>query len=113
ANLARQTYIFQLAPNTSPAEVQRIAREVAGIGGGRPMHLYTTLMRGFSAQTSSAGLVRIRDEFPQILRIYRSNIFSISAKPPGAPGGGGSGDSTGGGEIIPWGVARVLPKNGN
>src|SRR5436190_20810737 len=53
ANLARQTYIFQLAPNTSPAEVQRISREVAGIGGGRPMHLYTTLMRGLSAQTSS------------------------------------------------------------
>jgi hypothetical protein len=128
-DLARQTYIFQLAPNTSPAELQRIAREAASIGGGRPMHIYTTVMRGFSAHVSDAGLVRIREGFPEILRIYRSNIFSISEKPPSTPGGGGSGDSTGGsrnlrsssknstasagGEIIPWGVARVLPKQGN
>jgi hypothetical protein len=112
-NLARQAYIFQLAPNTSPAELQRIAREVASIGGGRPMHVYTTVMRGFSAQVPDAGLARIRDEFPQILRIYRSNIFSISGKARATPGGGGSVVSTSGGEIIPWGVARVLPKEGN
>lgn len=111
-NLARQTYIFQLAPDTSPAEVQRIAREAAGIGGGRLVHIYTAVMRGFSVRVSDAQLVQIREAFPEILRIHRSNIFSISGKPPGTPGGGG-GDSSSGGEIIPWGVARVLPKAGN
>lgn len=117
-NLARQTYIFQLAPDTSPAEVRRIAREAAGIGGGRPAHIYTAVMRGFSARVSDADLVEIQEEFPEISGIQRSNIFTISkGKPPGTPGGGGSGggggDDTSGGETIPWGVARVLPKDGN
>ncbi len=110
-NLAHQTYIFQLEPDTSPAEVQRIAREAAGIGGGRPTHIYTAVMRGFSAQVSDADLVEIQEQFPQIVGIQRSNIFTISVgKPPSTPGGGGGGDTSTAGETIPWGVARVLPK---
>jgi hypothetical protein len=114
-NLVRQTYIFQLAPDTSPAEVRRIARGAAGIGGGRPEHVYTAVMRGFSARVSDADLAEIEEEFPEIVGIQRSNIFTISkGKPPGTPGGGGDsgGDGeTSGGETIPWGVARVLPEN--
>ena len=101
-NLARQTYIFQLAPDTSPAEIQRIARGAAGIGGGRPEHVYTAVMRGFSARVSDADLVEIQEEYPEIVGIQRSNIFTISkGKPPGTPGGGGGGgggDDTSGGE---------------
>ena len=113
-NLARQTYIFQLSSDASPSEVQRIAREAAGIGGGRPTHIYTAVMRGFSAQVSDADLIEIEDQFPEIVSVQRSNIFTISkGKPPSTPGsgGGGSGDTTSGGEIVPWGVARVLPEN--
>jgi hypothetical protein len=117
-NQARQTYIFQLEPGTSPAEVRRVAREAAGIGGGRPEHVYTAVMRGFSARVSDADLVEIQEEFPEIVGIQRSNIFTISAgKPPGTPGGGGGGGgeegATSGGDTIPWGVARVLPKDNN
>jgi hypothetical protein len=114
-NLARQTYIFQLSPDTSPAEVRRIAREAAGIGGGRPDHVYTAVMRGFSARMSDVDLLEIQEEFPEIVGIQRSNIFTISkGKPPGTPGGGGGGGdegATSGGDTIPWGVARVLPKD--
>jgi hypothetical protein len=116
-NLARQTYIFQLSSDTSPAEVRRIAREAAGIGGGRPDHVYTAVMRGFSARMSDVDLLEIQEEFPEIVGIQRSNIFTISkGKPPGTPGGGGGGGGgdegvTSGGDTIPWGVARVLPKD--
>jgi len=115
-NLARETYIFQLELDTSPSEVRRIAREAAGIGGGRPAHIYTTVMRGFSARVSDVDLIEIQEEFPEIIAIQRSNIFSISAKPPGTPGngpgnGGGDEDTSSGGETIPWGIARVLPEN--
>lgn len=113
-NLARQTYIFQLESDTSPAEVQRIAREAAGIGGGRPEHVYTAVMRGFSARVSDADLVEIQEEFPEIVGIHRSNIFTITkGKPPGTPGssGGGEEPATSGGDTIPWGIAKVLPRN--
>ncbi len=98
-NLARSTYIFQLAPNTSPAEVQRIARAAAGIGGGRPEHVYTAVMRGFSARVSDSDLVEIQEEYPEIVGIQRSNVFTIAkGKPPNTPGGGkGSGNETSGG----------------
>jgi hypothetical protein len=112
--LARQTYIFQLESDTSPAEVRRIAREAAGIGGGRPAHVYTAVMRGFSARVSDADLVEIQEEFPEIVGIHRSNIFTITkGKPPGTPGGGGGGEeeATSGGDTVPWGVKRVLPWN--
>jgi len=110
-SLARQTYIFELAPDTSPTEVRRIARGAAGIGGGRPEHVYMAVMRGFSARVSDTDLLEIQEEFPEIVGIQRSNIFTISkGKPPGTPGGGGE---TSGGKTIPWGVARVLPKDGD
>lgn len=113
-NQARQTYIFQLGPDTSPAEVQRIARAVAGVGGGRPDHVYTAVMRGFSARLSDAALAEIEEEFTEIVGIQRSNIFTISKKPLGSPGKGpGSGEDgaeSGGSDTIPWGIARVLPE---
>jgi len=115
-NQARQTYIFQLAPDASPAEVKRVAREVAQASGSPPGHVYKAL-RGFSATVTDVELLEIQEEFPELVGIQRSNIFSIDEKSRddriNARGNGRgnrkNSQSTNSGDTIPWGVARVVP----
>jgi hypothetical protein len=113
---ARQIYIFRLDPDTSAAEVRQLSNDAVRVGGGQPRFTFDTYFKGFSIQVSDAGLARIQEKLPELGAFHRAGIYGIAQGKPDNPGGGGGGGGKpgngggeeDGGELIPWGVERMV-----
>jgi hypothetical protein len=114
---ARQIYIFRLDPDTSAAEVRQLSNDAVRVGGGQPRFTFDTYFKGFSIQVSDAGLARIQEKLPELGAFHRAGIYGIAQGRPDNPGGGGGGKpgngggEEDGGELIPWGVERMVGLN--
>lgn len=110
----RNIYIFTLDPSTSTAEVNQLSSAAARVGGGQPRFKFYSYFKGFSIEVSDGGLARIQEELPELGTFQRASIYSIAQGKPQNPGGGGGkpggggGGSTDGGQLIPWGIERVV-----
>lgn len=105
------SYICVFKPSmVSKGAVKARAEQAANAQGGKVKHLYTTAIRGFSANISAQGAAQMKAKNPHIAYCEQDQVAHANPKPdkPGKPGGG---DGGGGGgttsQDTPWGIARV------
>lgn len=111
----QDSFIFVFGPSVSPAEADFQARSLVIAAGGRLRHVYSTAIRGFSANMSPVAAASLFERNPNIAYYEHDGLVTLvdknetgSAKKPSNPGGGnGGGGSTPELQVVPWGIDRV------
>lgn len=102
------SYICVFKPSmVSKGAVKARAEQAANAQGGKVKHLYTTAIRGFSANISAQGAAQMKARNPHIAYCEQDQVASISKGKPTNPGGGGGDDGGTASQETPWGIARV------
>lgn len=107
AQAVQNSYICVFkADKVGKGQVQSEANRAAQAQGGAVRHVYTTAIRGFSANISAQGLANMRVRNPNIAYCEQDQVMKIPQPPQVAakPGGGGGGST---GQQVPWGITRV------
>ena len=104
---AQGSYIFTLSSSVSAAQIPNRAAELAAQGGGSLRHVYTTALKGFSANMSAVAAQQLMARNDDIIAVERNGVAQIGKGPPPGKGPGGGGDDPGGGQLTPLGIDRA------
>lgn len=92
---AQSTFIFTFSEDVPPQDVRGVSEQAARAGNGRIKHIYSSSMKGFSAQMNFAAAERLVAQFPQIVRVERDQVATTLIT------------STTSETSAPWGTLRV------
>ncbi|MGV6819435.1 MAG: S8 family serine peptidase [Parvularcula sp.] len=106
--MARDSWIFVFDNSVAKSDVRTRADAAVRSQGGKRGHVFTTALRGFSAQMPAQAAAKLAASNPNILYYEADQVGQIIAPPPGkGPGGGGDGGGSQPAQVVPWGITRV------
>ena len=105
ADHLQDSFIFVFGPSVRSDQVAARAAGLTRAHGGRLGHVYTTAIRGFSANLPPQAAARLAAQNPSIQYYESDGLVRATPKPPWA--GGGDKDATPDPQVTPLGIARV------